>query len=284
MKYKTIFLILLSILLHSCTENPVEPGINLFVIEAFLYEGDKVSSVHITETLSVSSGDTIVPGIDNAVVKLIKNGIVYSLIKTADSSGYYHYTGTDLDVNTGDNFKIEVTYNGVTASGETIIPVKPYGINISPTVLVVPEGLSMQDVFDGDIDADDYSITLSWNNPDSSFYYVVVQNLETDPENILDTSSSNGTNFGAFSRFQTPPTRDNELVLNPFYPSNAGDLFYMGRYIAIIYKVNEEYGNLYESTRQIDTRNLQEPLTNIENGLGIFTAFASDTVSFVVTR
>jgi hypothetical protein len=37
--------------------------------------------------------------------------------------------------------------------------------------------------------------------------------------------------------------------------------------------------NLYETQEQ-DTRKLNEPYTNIENGLGIFTAFCSDTLYF----
>lgn len=41
--------------------------------------------------------------------------------------------------------------------------------------------------------------------------------------------------------------------------------------------VNDEYVNLYNSLNQ-DSRELNEPYTNIQNGLGIFTAFNSDTL------
>ncbi|MDA3862202.1 MAG: hypothetical protein PF445_13365 [Melioribacteraceae bacterium] len=47
----------------------------------------------------------------------------------------------------------------------------------------------------------------------------------------------------------------------------------------VLYRVNKEYVDLYESRDQ-DSRNLNEPLTNIENGLGVFSAFASDSVYF----
>ena len=50
-----------------------------------------------------------------------------------------------------------------------------------------------------------------------------------------------------------------------------------------VFRVNEEYANLYESVEQ-DSRDLNEPLTNIKNGLGIFTAFSCETVFLNVVR
>jgi hypothetical protein len=48
-----------------------------------------------------------------------------------------------------------------------------------------------------------------------------------------------------------------------------------------VYRVNKEYADLYRS-RQQDTRSLNEPLTNVQNGLGVFSAFASDSVAVFV--
>jgi len=41
-----------------------------------------------------------------------------------------------------------------------------------------------------------------------------------------------------------------------------------------VYKVNQEYADLFVFGTQ-DSRNLNEPLTNIKNGLGIFAGFSS---------
>jgi len=46
-----------------------------------------------------------------------------------------------------------------------------------------------------------------------------------------------------------------------------------------VYRVNQEYADLYEGRRQ-DSRDLNEPSTNIENGLGVFSAFNSDSTFF----
>jgi hypothetical protein len=56
-----------------------------------------------------------------------------------------------------------------------------------------------------------------------------------------------------------------------------------GRHRAKIYRVNQEYADLYESREQ-DSRNLNEPLTNVKNGLGVFTAVTCDSIFFKVLK
>lgn len=50
-----------------------------------------------------------------------------------------------------------------------------------------------------------------------------------------------------------------------------------------VYRVNQEYADLYD-TRQQDSRDLNEPLTNIVNGLGIFSAFNSNEIYFTAVK
>ena len=50
-----------------------------------------------------------------------------------------------------------------------------------------------------------------------------------------------------------------------------------------VYRVTEEYAAL-EAFRIQNLDELSEPPTNIENGLGIFTAFSSAVVEFEVVR
>jgi len=56
-----------------------------------------------------------------------------------------------------------------------------------------------------------------------------------------------------------------------------------GTHKVTIYHVNEEYALLYETSTQ-DSRDLNEPYTNINNGLGIFSGFASQEVYFEVIK
>ena len=53
--------------------------------------------------------------------------------------------------------------------------------------------------------------------------------------------------------------------------------------IRLQFTVNEEYALLYETSTQ-DSRDLNEPYTNINNGLGIFSGFASQEVYFEVIK
>ncbi|MFC1529786.1 hypothetical protein ACFL6R_03610 [Gemmatimonadota bacterium] len=56
-------------------------------------------------------------------------------------------------------------------------------------------------------------------------------------------------------------------------------LTHYGEHLVRIYRINQEYADLYGS-RQQDTRDLNEPLTNIQNGLGVFSAFNSTEFTF----
>jgi hypothetical protein len=78
-------------------------------------------------------------------------------------------------------------------------------------------------------------------------------------------------------RFRSEPFIGNSYIIN------SRTLEKYGKHTIKIYSVNEEYANLYENRSQ-DSRNLSEPVTNIKNGLGIFTAFSYDEVAFYVTN
>ena len=56
-----------------------------------------------------------------------------------------------------------------------------------------------------------------------------------------------------------------------------------GKYMVTLYKINQDYVSLFETAVQ-DGTELNEPPSNIINAFGIFTAFASDTVSFEIVR
>ena len=82
--------------------------------------------------------------------------------------------------------------------------------------------------------------------------------------------------FGGF-RFVTEPTTAN------YHDINLRSLEVTGIHQAVVYRVNQEYADLYENREQ-DSRDLNEPPTNIQGGLGVFCAFRSDTVLFEVVR
>lgn len=116
-------------------------------------------------------------------------------------------------------------------------------------------------------------VELTWDNPGTDYFFLDIQNIETFPISIMpDPPDDRPARPGGFA-FQmiTEPTNNN------YYGIDARDLEYFGTHRIVFTSVNDEYVYLYNSLSQ-DSRELNEPFSNIENGLGIFTAFNSDTL------
>ncbi len=261
-------LILLSIwAVVACDDDPA--GVSeedLVVVQAYLYSGEPVTDVRVTFAIPLSSSASSATPINDASVRLIREGLTYDLVPSG-SDGYYQYPGDDLIVAADDVFRLEVTYQGDMASGETVVPRPPEDVNVSGDVLYVPEfGRGMNLSFD--------SLAVTWTNPEELFHYVVIENLDENAEAIFPDRIQR--RMGGF-RFVTLPTRDES------YAINFRVLETLGPHRAKVYRVNEEYAGLYENRIQ-DSRDLNEPPTNIEGGLGVFSAFASDSVFFEVVR
>ena len=113
-------------------------------------------------------------------------------------------------------------------------------------------------------------------NPDSLLHFLALESLDPDAESLFPDS---GRGFPLGTRFlmRYEPTRASEASVNPL------SLLVLGPYAARVYRVNQEYADLYENRTQ-DSRDLNEPPTNIHGGLGIFSAFSSRTADFTVVR
>jgi len=235
------------------------------VVRAYLYAGERVTDVQVATTFGLTSGDSVGLPINHAKVSLEKAGSIYALTANRGDSGYYHYAGNDLMVNTGDLFKIAVEHNGQTATGETIIPAPPRQLTISKNELLVNTSTPF----------DTSSLTLNWETEDT-FYFVVVENLEALPTPINQTPFPGGPR-GQLRSFRSRPIRESSYTIRRF------DLTYLGEHRAKVYKVNREYANLYAFGQQ-DSRQLNEPETNIKNGLGVFAGFSSAAAKFRVIK
>ena len=108
-----------------------------------------------------------------------------------------------------------------------------------------------------------------------SFSTSVLCVVESDDSTSRPLNSDTLGNFSFTRRFVAEPTTNN------YYRVPQSDFNYIGKYKITLYRVNQEYVNLYAS-RQQNSRSLNEPLTNVNNGLGIFTAFASDSTFVTV--
>ena len=95
-----------------------------------------------------------------------------------------------------------------------------------------------------------------------------VDNLEADPVQIPAPEF-----IGQARRFVSVPTPADSTTVSQL------SLTHLGEHRIRLYRVNQEYADLYEGRVQ-DSRDLNEPASNIVGGLGVFSAFASSEGTF----
>lgn len=276
MKRNTWYLFLLGIVCFSCEEENLNNiAANQFVVEAFIYAGEPIDDIKIKSTFPLSDEDDTSTPINNAEVSLMKNGERFALIPSGDE-GLYHYPNDDVTVETGDVFQLEVVHNGITALAETTVPTPTEGLSISIDSLKVPR-LPLSEGRDAIVQAvTDFlmssSIEARWENPNEDLYFMVVESLNEEVDPIFP-----GPVIDALEmfRFVSEPTDGSSLVFL------GGTLVSFGTYSIRVYHINDEYADLYEN-RQQDSRDLNEPASNVNNALGVFSAFNSQTAFFEV--
>ncbi len=278
-----IFITVLMASFTSCEDKAVYTPDERFVLQAYLYANEPVWDITIKNAVPLTVADSIGEPINDAIVTLFKNNIAYSLVTSSDT-GTYSYPGNDLSIETDDNFYIEAEVDGKIASGETSVPENPEGVMMSQEIIELPEidlnegsNFEMMRVLRDSMNA--ISIEVIWDNSDNKLHFVVIENAEENQESIMPTINGNfgmARGRGSF-RLVKRPTRESSQEIN------MSEIEYWGKYIVKVFRVNQEYADLYENLSQ-DSRDLNEPPTNITGGLGIFSAFNSQDVYFEVTK
>ncbi len=268
-------LILMSMTNMACDTATGEIDEDLAVIEAFLFAGEPVDNIRVTSTIPFNSTDTVAVPINDARMRLIRGDIVYEL-DSRDNQGFYHYPGDDLVVEPGDHFMLEMDYLGQTVYAETDVPPAPLGVELDSLVLEVPTfGVGQgrpQPGGPGGGRGFNNSLLVTWENTENLLHYVVVNGLQDEHESIFPDFI--GQRIGRF-RFISEPTLDNFFEINLFLLEG------LGSHEVRVYRVNQEYADLYNNREQ-DSRDLNEPPDNINGALGIFSAFNSIAIPFEV--
>ncbi|MDR9414806.1 MAG: DUF4249 family protein [Gracilimonas sp.] len=244
------------------------------VVEGYLYSNQTTHQVQLSLMIPLTSTDTIPEPINDAEVVLIHNDATYPFSLAPGDSGLYQYTEDDLIIQEGETYALEIQTNNRTLSSETVVPPAPENVSISDDVVSIDSEQPFIEIVQNLPEPE-----ITWNNPEERYFYIVVENLENQPEPIISNENAPGFNGGLFAgnvSFRTTPTNDDSYTIN----LRGG--FY-GLHKATIYSVNRDYVNLYEEREQ-DSRQLNEPPTNIKNGLGIFTSFSSDSIFFRVLK
>lgn len=172
----------------------------------------------------------------------------------------YHYPGSDLVVGAGGVFGLGVSRGSESIPATTVVPSPPEGSTVSSDVLEVV-----------DLTAGLGGLIGRRINPGRGLYLVVVDNLETDPVQIQAPEFIGGARL-----FVSAPTSVDSTTIRQL------SLIYLGEHRIRLYQVNQEYADLYEGRVQ-DSRDLNEPPSNILGGLVVFSAFSSSEGTFTAS-
>lgn len=250
-----------------------EEGDVKVVLNAYIYEDEPVTHVRLSETLPFTSADSLFPLISDASVSIEWQDQDFTLLPS-DSAGYYHCPDSNLRIISGEAYGIEIAHGEEIISSETEVPPKPDSLMLSATSIEIDPDMSPWEMRQAGI-AD---IEVTWFNPDGEYFYVLVENIEDDPEDIEFGFPGPGGGMRPNFRFLSRPFITDTYIIRVFLSVQQ-----YGTHRVKLFRVNQEYADLYENREQ-DSRNLTEPLSNINNGLGIFTAFSYDEAFFEVVK
>jgi len=249
------------------SEDPLsQSGYSKSVVEAFISAEADTIIVTITEMIPYlgEDEDTVAKPISNLEVFIIKDDERFVMTENPETNGEYFILSNAIDLEEGDSVSFESTVKGLSLSSSTWIPPKPLSVKISDDVLYFESGNPR-----GMLNTS--NLIVSWNNPDNGFFYVSMKNIEDNPESVNEMFDDIPV------RSQAPPSQADQFEIR------FRNLMYFGTYRVILYHVNQEFANLFDNPT-MNSVNISEPLSNIENGLGIFTGISADTVYFELKK
>jgi hypothetical protein len=232
------------------------------VVEAYLVAGKtfemKVSRlVPFDEQASFSPDD-----IDKLNIIIERNN---AAMYTLSPLGKGQYADSSLVITSSDRYDLRFIYNGREVSARTVIPSRPSGFQQSTTKLEIPPSTGMG--FGSQSDP----VQLTWDNPDRSWYVLVVENTEAAPKPIREGDSTRTTSFR------------NQPVQRDYYDLRVGSFTHYGRHRIILFHLTPDYALLFDEG-ETTSQNLTTPSTGITNGVGIFTGMDADTLWLAVTE
>jgi hypothetical protein len=277
MKTPSIFPLIFVMVAMGCGEL-VPPNSKSFVVEAFITADETVTDIKIKETASLDVESPPDIPITTAEVMLVSEELEL-LLSYDEATGKYVDAGKDFSVSNFGQYSIEIVVDGIRATSSTVVPEKPTGLNLSDSVLIVPP-LSLSFQLPEQIQRlfNEERSTLTWDSEPGRSYFVVIETQEEEIDAILPPEiPEESTELLQSFRFISEPSEQNSFDII------AIALETYGKHVAKVYTVNEEYVELFNSATQ-DSRDLNEPPTNIRGALGIFTAFAVDSLEFELRR
>lgn len=259
-----LFIALIAVLFSSCGKELTTPILpeKVAIVESYLHAGDSIITVKVTKLLPFST-DT-----SNATEYISELNIqINGSTLTETDTGVYTLLLGDKRIQPGESYKLKFLYYGDTVSSTTVVPPKPVNLSIS-TTLIYTDRITSSSGFPPNQMSD---IDLTWDNTDSSYYYVLIEYLESTRDYINYRSAS----------LDLSSTQSISPMSNSSTRIGMRNLYFFGSYRIVLFKVNKDFVDLYQQTTS-NSNNITTPITAINNGFGVFTGMASDTVNLEV--
>jgi len=260
MLQRKLFFLFTFIAFYSCKKYEVVEFTDSPIIETYLQPGNylnvKISrQIPFSSSMEYSSDD-----INNLNVKISINNNEHIL----QPLGNGEYVDSSYLVGEGDNYTLTFRFNSKDVSAYTYVPIKPVNVAQSVTEIYLERTDSTSMPSFGSMPD---PVKITWDNPDASYYLILVENVET----VLDPIRDFGDVSPPSNIFRKQPTNSSTEEIRPM------EFQYFGRHRIIIYHVLPDYASLYDQN-STSSQNLTNPSTSIINGYGIFTGLNSDAL------
>jgi Domain of unknown function (DUF4249) len=267
MKYIT--LIFIPFFMAACQKESTSPTFkDELVVEGYLREGQNVSLKLSRQTPFATNTRQSDEDIDNLNITIECENRKYTLSPLGKGS----YSSNALVVASGKTYSISFSYNNKLVAGSTTVPSHPTDVKQSATQIGIPS-LSSFNPGSGSFPSFPDPVKVSWSNPDGSYYLVVTENIEANPESI----NTNNNGDAPARTFRDEPVQGSSTEIR------AMQFQYFGRHRLIVYHLNPEYAALYKDNGS-SSQNLASAQTNLSNAKGVFTATSSDTLYLNVRK
>ncbi|MDX1905761.1 MAG: DUF4249 family protein [Bacteroidia bacterium] len=247
------------------TEEPLSA-----VVAGFLVAGENTLQIRLTSTIPYDTVEN--PAVYLADAQPVLTIASQSYPLTYTDSGYFELRGVPLTA--GDSCQLYFTFGDQVVSAAAKVPPKPEGLTLSTSKVYmyrIEEGSFDIEALQANMEQD--PVEISWSQPGDAWFVVSVQNTAAEID-WVSTLRRPGDS--------TLYTRLSEAEISSSLALQAGfELQQFGRYRVIVYRVNPEYAAMLLDTGG-DGFTLEEPVTNIVNGKGLFTCLNSDTAYFEV--
>jgi len=230
------------------------------VLSAYIFANRPIDSIRITEYIPYTD-EASLDVLDDLAVNMSTGEKEFTL--NSIGNGYYSYL--DHIVQEDMTYTLKFDYLDETITAETYVKISK-NVTISDTEISL-EKIENNGGFPGGFGVDPKIVDIQWENEESDYYFVDIRNTDEDPEYVNEFFESfleDGELPATF--FQSEPE-----IIDIYSINSQRELQTYGTYEIIVYRLNPEYAGLYESKGN-SSQSLEVPPTNVENGLGIFTA------------